>query len=116
MALQHQGRSGEAQHLLHCMQSQVTSQLAQHYRNPDDAPGELEELQASLLAIRGDRSALDWLTKAVQRHWLGQYYSADLNDWPQFDGLRIDPRYGALRQQIFGTIARQRAQVLAEAH
>jgi TolB-like protein/tetratricopeptide (TPR) repeat protein len=116
LALQHEGRSAEARKLLECTQEQVTRQLKQQYRNPDDAPGELEEMQASLLAIRGDRTSLDWLAKAVDRHWLGQYFSADLNDWPQFDSLHGDPRYTALRQRILATIARQRAEVLAGWH
>lgn len=116
IGLQHEGRAAEAQQLLQCMQAQVTSQLRQQYRNPDDAPSELEEMQASLLAIRGDKRAMDWLAQAVQRHWLGQYYSADLGDWPQFDAFRKDPRYVALRQQLLANIARQRAQVLAQSH
>lgn len=114
MALQRQGRVPEAQQLMQCTQHQVTAQLNQRYRNPDDAPGELEEMQASLLAIRGDERGLDWLEKAVQRGWLGQYYSADLNDWPQFDAFRNDPRYAALRQRLLASIARQRAEVSAQ--
>jgi len=113
MALQKQGRTAEAARLLQCTQAQITSQLGQTYRNPDDAPGELEMMRASLLAIQNDRGALDWLDKAVQRGWLGQYYSSQLADWPQFDGLRADPRYAALQKRIDATIARERAEVLA---
>lgn len=114
IALQKDGRAAEAKRLLQCTQAQVTSQIGQRYRNPDDAPGELEAMQASLLAVRGDKRALDWLDKAVGRGWLGQYYSADLNDWPQFDEFHNDPRYSAVRQHILATVARQRAQVLAQ--
>lgn len=113
MALQHEGRSAEARKLMRCTQNQVTSQLHQRYRNPDDAPGELEMMQASLLAIAGDKRAVVWLDKAVQRGWLGQYYSADLADWPQFDGLRSDPRLAALQAAIDRRIAQQRSLVLA---
>ena len=67
IALQQVARGAEAQRLLHCTQRQVTSQLSQQYRANDDAPGELEMVQASLLAIRNDRRALDWLDKAVRR-------------------------------------------------
>lgn len=114
IGLERAGRRAEAQRLLQCTQAQVTSQLNQHFRNPDDAPGELEIMQASLLAIGGDKRALDWIGKAEQRHWLGQYYSADLNDWPQFDGLRNDPRYAALRQHALTVVAQQRAAVIAQ--
>ena len=113
MALQAHGAAGEARRLLACIQRQVTNQRAMIYRSPDDAPGELEMMQASLLALRNDRRALDWLDKAVQRGWLGQYYSANLADWPQFDGLRADPRYASIQARIAATIARERAEVLA---
>ena len=114
MALSNEGRSAEAQQLMRCTQAWVTSELNQHYRNPDDAPGELEMMQASLLAMRADERAFDWLEKAVQRGWLGQYYSADLADWPQFDALKNDPRYAALQQRIEARVATQRAKVLTQ--
>ena len=112
-ALQAQGVRDEAQRLLACMQRQVTSQIAQRYRAPDDAPGELEMMQASLLALRNDRRALDWLDKAEKRGWLGQYYSSQLTDWPQFDGFRADPRYAAIQKRIDATISRERTETLA---
>lgn len=112
LALRHQRRTDEAGRLLECAQKQVSRQIAMRHRNPDDAPGELEMMQASLMAIRGDRSALDWLAKAVDRGWLGQYYSARLDDWPQFDGLRGDPRYAAVKRRIAGHIAKERAETL----
>ena len=113
IALQQAGRDAEAQHLLQCTQRQVTSQLGQQYRANDDAPGELEMVQASLLAIRKDRRALDWLDKAVRRGWLGQYYSSKLADWPQFDWLSADSRYVAIQQRIDATIDRERTEVSA---
>jgi TolB-like protein/Tfp pilus assembly protein PilF len=115
MALQQQGRAREAQQLLGCTQQQVARQLGMHFRAPDDAPGELEMMQASLLAIHNDRRALDWLDKAVRRGWLGQYYSSRLADWPQFDAFRADPRYSAIQKRLDAAIARERSQVLAAA-
>ena len=88
MALERQGRVAEGARILSCVQRSLTRQLATRFRSPDEAPGELEVWQATLLALRNDRSALDWLDKAVARGWMGQYYSASLTDWPQFDALR----------------------------
>ena len=113
MALQHESRPAEAQQLLRCTQHQITSQLSQRFRSPDDAPGELEMVQASLLALQNDRTTLDWLDKAVQRGWLGQYYSSKLSDWPQFDAFQTDPRNAAIQARIDAKIARERAEVLA---
>lgn len=113
LALHAHRRTGEAKGLLACVERQVTNQLAMRYRAPDDAPGELEMMQASLLAIRHDRRALGWLDKAVQHGWVGQYYSSQLADWPQFDVLRNEPSYAAIQMRIDATIARERGEVLA---
>jgi TolB-like protein len=113
VALRQQGRMSEAQRLFGCTQALVTRELQMRYRAPDDAPGALEMMQASLLALRNDQRALDWLDKAVKRGWLGQYFSANLADWPQFDGLRSDPRYGGIQKRIDATIHRERAETLA---
>lgn len=82
------------------------------FRSPDEAPGEPELWQASLLGLRSDSRALDWLDKAVQRHWIGQYYSSQLADWPQFDAFRGDPRYATIQKRIDATIAQERAEVV----
>jgi len=66
-------------------------------------------------AIRNDGRTLEWLDKAIQRHWLGQYYSSQLADWPQFDAFRSNPRYIAIQKRIDAAIARERAEVLAAA-
>lgn len=113
IALHYAGRGGEAQRLHQCAQRNVTTQLGQSFRANDDAPGELEMMQASLLALRQDRRAVDALNKAIERGWLGQYYSSKLTDWPQFDALGGDPRFAALQKRIDATIARERAEVLA---
>jgi hypothetical protein len=113
MALERQGRGAESARILGCVQRNLTRQLAMRFRSPDEAPGEPELWQASLLALRGDRRAFDWLDKAVARGWLGQYYSTNLVDWPQFDALRGEPRYAEIQRRIDVRIARERAEVLA---
>jgi TolB-like protein len=112
MALERQGRAAESAHILGCVQRNLTQQLATPYRSPDDAPGEPELWQASLFAMRGDGRAFDWLSKAVTRGWLGQYYSGSLSDWPQFDKLRGDPRYTEIQRRMDARIAKERAEVL----
>jgi TolB-like protein len=112
MALQRSGRAGEAQHLIGCMQADITSELHQRHRSPDDVPGELELVQSSLLAIANDSGALDWLGKAVDRGWFGQYYSAKLADWPQFDRFAADSKYLAIQKRIDAKVAAERAKVL----
>lgn len=113
MALLQQGRRAEAAKFVGCAERQVTKLLAMRYRSPDEAPGELEMTRASLLALRKDARALDWLSKAADRGWLGQYFSSNLSDWPQFDALRADARYAAIQKRIDATIARERAELLA---
>ena len=113
LALEQRGRASEAQRMSTCMQRDIASELQQRYRSPDDFPGELELVQSSLLALKNDRSALDWLGRAVDRGWFGQYYSANLADWPQFDSFRLDPRYLAIQKRIATKIAAERNKVLA---
>jgi hypothetical protein len=113
MALERQGRASESAHILGCVQRNLTQQLASPYRSPDDAPGEPELWQASLFALRSDSRAFSWLSKAVTRGWLGQYYSGSLSDWPQFDKLRGDPRYTEIQRRMDARIAKERARVLA---
>ena len=113
MALERQGRDAEGARLLGCVQHNLQRLLAMRFRSPDEAPGELEMWQGSLLALRGDAKAFDWLDKAVARGWLGQYYSSNLADWPQFDDLRDKPRYSAIQRRIDARLARERAETLA---
>lgn len=107
------GHRDEAARLLACKLRQVDRLLNERVRSPDLPPGELEMEKASLLAIRGDKRGLDWLEKAVARGWIGQYYSSQLADWPQFDAYRSDPRYAALQKRIDAVVARERRKVLA---
>ena len=113
LALMRQDRRLDAHDFSNCVHRKIASLLKMRFRSPDEAPGELEAAQAGLLAIRNDRRALDWLDKAVQRGWLGQYYSPNLADWPQFDPFRGDPRYAAIQKRIDATIARERGEVIA---
>lgn len=112
IALRQRGRVREAQVLLNCLRAEIKNELAQTYRSCDDFPGELEVIQASLLALRDDPAALAWLEKAVKRGWLGQYYSSQLADWPHFDKLRGDPRYAAIQRRIDARIAKERSEVV----
>jgi TolB-like protein len=113
MALKRQSRGAEAAHIVSCVQRNLTRRLAMRFRSPDDAPGELELWQASLFALRGDHRAFDWLSKAMGRGWMGQYYSGSLSDWPQFDGLRSDPRYIESQRRMDAMIAKERSEVVA---
>jgi TolB-like protein/Tfp pilus assembly protein PilF len=112
MTLSATGRSGEASRLQSCIQRSLGAQLNMRHRSPDAYAGELEMWQASLLALRGDRRALDWLEKALARGWIGQYYSANLADWPQFDGLRGEPRYTEVQRRIDARVEKERAETL----
>lgn len=112
MALERQGRRAESAHIVSCVQRNLTRQSAMRFRSPDDAPGEPELWQASLLALRGDHRAFDWLSKAMGRGWMGQYYSGSLSDWPQFDGLRSDPRYIESQRRMDAMIAKERSEVV----
>ena len=112
MALRAQGRAGESERLLSCIQGSLTAQLKMRHRSPDAGAGELEMWQASLLALRGNAQAFDWLAKAMDRGWIGQYYSSSLADWPQFDRLRGDPRYAGIQRRIDSRIGKERAETV----
>lgn len=112
IALANQGRAGEGNLLLRCVQRTLNAELGMRHRFPDDAPGELEMWNASLLALRGEATAFSWLEKAVAQGWMGQFYSASLADWPQFDGLRTDPRYADIQRKIDLRLEKERAETL----
>lgn len=110
IALRETGQLGASRKLLDCMRGHVDREIGQTMRSTEDDPGQLEVRKASVLALAGDRSAIDWLEKAVGAGWLGQYYSSRLSDWPQFHLLLGDPRLAKLQQRIDATIARERAE------
>lgn len=114
IALRQTAQVERSRQLLACMRDRVGLSLRMTMRAPDDDPGRLEMRKASVLALSGDRSAIDWLDKAVKRGWLGQYYSSKLADWPQFDPLRGDPRLAGIQRRIDATIARERAETLRD--
>jgi TolB-like protein len=110
LALNATGERPAAKRLWDCAMQRSRTAMSMKFSSPNAEPGRLQFRIASLLAVAGDKRAMDWLTQAVQRGWLGQYYSPRLSDWPQFDGLRADPRYAALQKRIDATIARERAE------
>lgn len=113
LALRATGDMDEAERLRRCATSRLDREAGMKWASPNAEPGRLEFRRSALLGAAGDKRALDWLDKAVQRGWLGQYYSADLADWPQFDAFRTDPRYAAIQKRIDAVIARERAEALA---
>lgn len=114
LALRQVGRAEEASRNLSCFQQSISSQLQMTYRSADDFAGELEEMQAAALALRGDGRAIDWLNRAVDRGWVGFFFSPNLHDWREFDALWADPRMNAVQQRINGIIARERAETIKE--
>lgn len=114
IALRETGQAEKSRRLFDCMRNRVATAQKMTMRAPDDDPGRLEMRKASALALSGDRSAVDWLDRAVNRGWSGQYYSSQLADWPQFDALRGDPRMAALQRTIDARIARERAETLRD--
>lgn len=113
LALRNGGQLEEARHLHVCLERRTNMELGMKYAAPAAWPGALEYRKAALLAIAGDRRALDWLSTAVDRGWRGQYFSTRLSDWPAFDPFRNDQRYASIQKRIDAAIARERAEVLA---
>lgn len=114
IALRETGQGDQSRRLIECMRRNVDRALPMTMRSPDEDPGRLEYRKASVLALSGDRSAIDWLERAVKRGWLGQYFSSQLKDWPQFDALRGDQRIAQLQRQIDAVIARERTETPRE--
>jgi TolB-like protein len=115
LALRAKGRAHEGQILLGCLRDRLALEFRNHARLPQDWPGDLEFRRAGLSALDGNRpDALGWLDRAVSRGWLGQPYSSRLTDYPQFDGLRADPRFAQLQRRIDVRIARERAELAAQ--
>jgi TolB-like protein/Tfp pilus assembly protein PilF len=107
LSLQHTGHASEAQALLSLA---ATRGEALVRSGNSDAAGWLSRIYA----VQGRKNeALSLLTSAVNRRWLPSppILHNDLARDPAFAMLKGDPRFEALRQQILGTIARERAQV-----
>lgn len=114
-ALRAAGREGEAERFLTCLRNRMTTEARQRARSWYQFYGDYEFDQATLAVFEGNKdSSLQWLQKAVAKGWLGRPYSPNFSDRPQFDALRSDTRLAALQARVDHTIARQRAQVLAQ--
>jgi TolB-like protein/tetratricopeptide (TPR) repeat protein len=114
-ALAATGSQAEANALLDCVSRRLDRTFAQTYRWGDETGAEPEFGRALSLGLRGDRNGgIAWMNRAIQLGWLGYPYSSRLLDWPEFDGLRGDPRLAELQAKIDRTVARQRAQVIAQ--
>jgi TolB-like protein/tetratricopeptide (TPR) repeat protein len=115
MALRSQGRANQANQVLGCLRNRLAVELRNKARLPQEWPGDLEFRRASLSALDGDREgALRWLDRSVSRGWMGQPYSSRLTDYPQFDALLADRRFGALQRRVDARIARERAELASE--
>ena len=114
LALRAQGRTAEAGQALDCLRRRLAVELRNTARLPQDWPGDLEFRRASLAALDGERGlAAGWLDKAVRAGWLGLPNSGRIADYPQFDGLRADPRIAEAQRRVDATIARERRELMA---
>ena len=107
VALKQNGHGSEATALL----SLAETRAREAARNPD--PNNLV-LLARILAVEGRKEdALPLLSAAINRRWLHQAPEilSDLHSDPPLAGLKGDPRFEKLRDQIVATINRQRALV-----
>lgn len=112
LALRNAGARAEGDQCFRAARRRTDFELGLKSTAPAAVAGSLQFRQASLLALAGDRRGLDWLSQAVDRGWVGQYFSSSLADWPQFDVFRGDPRYAAAQRKIDARVAREREEVL----
>jgi tetratricopeptide (TPR) repeat protein len=106
LALKQNGHAEKAQALLSLAESSAKQQGGQL---PDDAV-----LLARVYAVQGRKEeALPLLSTAVMRGWIPEAPEIlpDLYNDPALGGLKGDPRFHKLRDQLVGRMARERAQV-----
>jgi tetratricopeptide (TPR) repeat protein len=107
IALRQNGHAPEADALLSLAEAQA-KQL------PGNDDSTRSALLARIYAVQGRKDqAVSLLTSAVNRRWMPQAPEIlpDLHSDPALASLKGDPRFEKLRDQIMGTIARERAQV-----
>jgi hypothetical protein len=107
VALQQNGHPREASALLSAAESEAKDQLK------DGTPASSVSL-ARVYAVQGRKDeAVSLLASAIERRWLPEppVLQVDLNNDPALAGLKADPRFQRLRQQILGTVARERAKL-----
>ncbi len=113
-ALRAARRSNDIASLVGCLRERISIEKRQKSRSWYAFAGDFEFDQATLAAINGDDAeAIEWLSRAVDRGWLGLPYSPELADWPQFDHLRADPRLARLQVQIDSRIVQERSKVVS---
>jgi hypothetical protein len=106
IALEQNGHADQAKALLALAESTAK---ARHGNEPINAL-----LLARIYAAEGRKEdALALLTNVISRGYIpdAPQILPDLNSDPALAGLKGDPRFEASRQQLLGTIARERAQV-----
>lgn len=116
LALSKAGRAEESAQLLGCVEARLDQESRSRARAADPQHPEVSDLEfrrATLLALKADKAgALSNLSKAVERGWVGRPYSTRLQDYPQFDFLRGDPRLNELQRQVDAKVTRERREVL----
>jgi len=97
-----------------CLRDWLSIKKRQKSRDWYAFAGDFEFDQATLAALSGDGgAAIDWLSRAIDRGWLGLPCSSSLADRPQCDALRTDSRLAALPARIDRRVAEQRSKALA---
>ena len=100
MALERQSRGAEGARILGCLQHNLEATVGDALPLARRSAGRTRDVAGEPACAARRPPGVRWLDKAVARGWLGQYYSANLADWPQFDRLRGDPRYAAMQRRI----------------
>jgi TolB-like protein len=107
IALRENGHTAEAQALLELAEARAKKRLR------DDNPATSVQL-ARVYAVEGRKDeAISLIVAAVNRRWIPQAPELlpDLHVDPALASVKGDPRFEKARDQVLGTIARERAQV-----